>query len=235
MTTNGETTTEGTTGPESMAGVGTHEVVLDLFRQFVPAPAKIADLAAGEGAFSVKLKELGHDVRAIDASSENWKVDDIPLELKDLDGEFASSLVADNGSFDAVAAIEIVEHLENPFRFIRECAGLLKPGGLLFLTTPNVEAVNSRLIFLYTGRLNAFGAYETVRPAHITPIFKWKLEMMLDEAGFETVHECFNRYVYATGTNLKGKIAAVTGRLLSPLLKGEKGGEGRIVVARLRN
>jgi len=82
--------------------------------------------------------------------------------------------------------------------------------------------------------LNSFGAYETVRPAHITPIFKWKMEMMLEEAGFETVHEGFNRVVYATGTNRKGKIAAVVGRLLSPLLKGEKGGEGRIVVARLK-
>jgi len=218
-----------------MAGVRTHEVVLDLFKEFVPTPVKVADLAAGEGAFSIKLKQLGHDVRAVDASSANWKVPEIPLEIRDLDSEFSASVVAEHGRFDVVAAIEIIEHLENPFRFIRECAGLLKPGGLLFLTTPNVEAVHSRLIFLYSGRLSAFGAYETVRPAHITPIFKWKLEMMLEEGGFETVHECFNRYVYATGVNLKGKIAAVVGRLLSPLLKGEKGGEGRIIVARLRS
>lgn len=234
MTTSSETSSNGSAAPASMAGVGTHEVVLDLFRRFVPNPSKVADLAAGEGAFSLILKDLGHDVTAVDASLDNWKLADVPLKKTDLDSEFSKSLVAESGKFDAVAAIEIVEHLENPFRFLRECAGLLKPGGLLFLTTPNVEAVNSRLIFLYTGRLNAFGAYETVRPAHITPIFKWKLEMMLDEAGFETVHECFNRIVYATGTNIKGKIAAVTGRLLSPLLKGEKGGEGRIVVARLK-
>ncbi|MEP7147994.1 MAG: methyltransferase domain-containing protein [Acidobacteriota bacterium] len=235
MKTNDEMSTNGSDQPASMAGVGTHEVVLDLFRRFVPEPAKVADLAAGEGAFSIRLKELGHDVRAVDASSDNWKVPAIPLVIRDLDSDFSASLVEKSGRFDVVAAIEIVEHLENPFRFIRECAGLLKPGGLMFLTTPNVEAVNSRLIFLYTGRLKSFGAYETVRPAHITPIFKWKLEMMLEEAGFETVDECFNRYFYATGTNLKGKIAAVAGRLLSPLLKGEKGGEGRIVVARLRS
>jgi len=233
--TNGDENSNGAAVPVSMAGVRTHEVVLDLFHRYVPDPAKVADLAAGEGAFSLLIKKLGHEVHAIDASSDNWKVADIPLEKRDLDSEFSSSIVAKSGKFDVVAAIEIVEHLENPFRFIRECAGLLKPGGLLFLTTPNVEAVNSRLIFLYSGRLNSFGAYETVRPAHITPIFKWKLEMMLEEAGFETVHECFNRYNYATGTNLKGKIAAVVGRLLNPLLKGEKGGEGRIVVARLRS
>jgi SAM-dependent methyltransferase len=233
MSTSGKDGTNGSGAPASMAGVGTHEVVLDLFHKFVPQSVKVADLAAGEGAFSVKLKELGHDVLAVDASSANWKVADIPLETRNLDSDFAASVVSDHGLFDVVVAIEIIEHLENPFRFVRECARLLKPGGLLFLTTPNVEAVNSRLIFLYSGRLNAFGAYETVRPAHITPIFKWKLEMILDEARFVTLHECFNRVVYATGINLKGKIAAITGRLLSPLLKGEKGGEGRIIVARL--
>ena len=215
-----------------MAGVGTHEVVLELVNRFLPDKARIADLAAGEGAFSIRLRDLGHEVEAVDASSERWKVDSIPVRIADLDSEFSSELAAEGGKFDAVVAIEIIEHLENPFRFVRECSKILKPGGLLFLTTPNVEAVSSRLIFLYTGRLKAFGAYETVRPAHITPIFKWKLDMILDEAGFEVVHEGFNRTVYATGTNLKGKIAAVFGKLIEPALKGEKGGEGRIIVAK---
>ena len=215
-----------------MAGVGTHEVVLDLVKRFLPEKARIADLAAGEGAFSIWLRDLGHEVEAVDASSERWKVDSIPVRIADLDSEFATELTAAGGKFDAVVAIEIIEHLENPFRFVRECSKLLKPGGLLFLTTPNVEAVSSRLIFLYTGRLKSFGAYETVRPAHITPIFKWKLDMILDEAGFEVVHEGFNRTVYATGTNLKGKIAAVFGKIIEPALKGEKGGEGRIIVAK---
>lgn len=217
-----------------MAGVGTHEVVLELFKKFVPANSLVADLAAGEGAFSVALKGLGHRVRAIDVNRESWKVPDIPLDVTDLDSEFAESIITSGGKFDAVAAIEIIEHLENPFRFVRECGKLLKPGGLFFLTTPNVEAVNSRLVFLYTGRLNSFGPYETVRPAHITPIFKWKLDMMLAEAGFEIVHEGFNRFEFGTATTLKSKIAGVVSRLLSPLVKGEKGGEGRIVVARIK-
>lgn len=220
--------------PASMAGIGTHEVVFELIKKHLPKSGRVADLAAGEGAFSVKLKELGHEILAIDFNNENWKVPDIPLKNENFDSEFAEKILKDDNKFDAVVAIEIIEHLENPFRFVRECAKLLKPNGLLFLTTPNVEAVHSRLIFLYSGRLSAFGAYETVRPAHITPIFKWKLEMILEEAGFETIHDGFNRMVYATGTNLKGKIAAVVGRILSPLLKGEKGGEGRIIVAKLK-
>lgn len=212
-----------------MAGVGTHEVVLELVKKMLPSRSLVADLAAGEGAFSIRLRELGHDVRPFDLSDDHWKVPDMRVEVANLDAEFGSAFA---DQFDAVVAIEIIEHLENPFRFVRECAKMLKPGGLLFVTTPNVEAVSSRLMFLYTGRLKSFGAYETVRPAHITPIFKWKLDMILEEAGFEAIHESFNRVVFETGTNFKAKIAGVVARMLDLVVKGEKGGEGRIVVAR---
>ncbi len=221
--------------PVSMAGIGTHEKVLELIKTYLPQPSRVVDLAAGQGAFSVQLKNLGHDILAVDFSDENWKVPEIPLKLENFDSEFAERILTDDNKFDAIFAIEIIEHLENPFRFVRECAKLLKPGGLFFVTTPNVEAVHSRLIFLYSGRLSSFGEYETVRPAHITPIFNWKMEMILDEANLEPIFEGYNRYVYQTGTNIKGKIAAIVGRLLSPFLKGEKGGEGRIIVAKLKN
>jgi 2-polyprenyl-3-methyl-5-hydroxy-6-metoxy-1,4-benzoquinol methylase len=216
-----------------MAGAGTHDAVLELIRRLLPEPASVLDLAAGQGAFSVKLRELGHDVRAVDVTPDNWKAADIPLAVANLDSEFASSVSSTGERFDAIAAIEILEHLENPFRFIRECSKLLKPGGLLFLTSPNVEAVSSRVMFLYTGRLIGFGAYETVRPAHITPIFKWKLDMMLDEAGLGIVHESYNRVHPGSNGSIKPTIAALIARLLAPVVKGEKGGEGRIVVARL--
>jgi 2-polyprenyl-3-methyl-5-hydroxy-6-metoxy-1,4-benzoquinol methylase len=223
----------GNTAPTEMACTGTHDIVFDLLKKYLPEPSRVVDLAAGEGAFSVRLKTLGHDVTAIDFSDENWKAPQIELGLQNLDSEFAEKILAGDNKFDAVVAIEIIEHLENPFRFARECAKLLKKDGLLFLTTPNVEAVKSRLIFLYTGRLLAFGDYETVRPAHITPIFKWKLEMLLGEAGFEIVEEKFNRELFAE-RNYKMKFTAFAARMLSPFVKGEKGDEGRIIIARLK-
>ena len=219
--------------PVSMAAAGTHDAVLELIRRLMPAPGNVLDLAAGQGAFAVRLRQLGHNVGAVDVSRDNWKAADIPLTIANLDSEFASSVASTGERFDAIAAIEIIEHLENPFRFVRECSKLLKPGGLLFLTSPNVEAVSSRVMFLYTGRLIGFGAYETVRPAHITPIFKWKLDMMLDEAGLEIVHESYNRVHPGSNGRIKPTIAALIARLLAPVVKGEKGGEGRIVVARL--
>jgi 2-polyprenyl-3-methyl-5-hydroxy-6-metoxy-1,4-benzoquinol methylase len=228
----GDMKSDATGLPASMAGVQCHEKVRELISRFLPEPSLVADMAAGEGAFSIILSEMGHKVFAVDADRANWKANGIKLHNLDLDSEFAERIPSIDNRFDAIVAIEIIEHLENPFRFVRECGKLLKPGGLLFLTTPNVESVQSRLIFLYSGRLSFFGAYETVRPAHITPIFRWKLDMILAEANFEMMHEDFNRHVYASGSNLKGKIAAVIGRLIEPFLKGNKGGEGRIIVAR---
>jgi len=56
-------------------------------------------------------------------------------------------------------------------------------------------------------------------------------DMTLDEAGFEVVTSV--SIVYATGTDLRGKLAAAVGRMISRLLKGTKGGEGRIIMAKL--
>ena len=221
-------------GPVAMARTGLHDRVIELVKEHFPKKARIADLAAGQGAFSVRLRDLGYEITAIDGFSEAWKVPDIELKIQNLDSEFAAEIVADDNKYDAVIAIEIIEHLENPFRFARECAKLLKPGGLLFLTSPNVESVHSRIIFFYTGRLNSFGAYETVRPAHITPIFKWKLDMLLDEAGFTAIHEEFDEEIFVAGTNFKIRLSARIARLIAPFLKGSKGGNGRIVVAKLK-
>jgi SAM-dependent methyltransferase len=219
--------------PEAMAGRETHEKVEELVSEFEPSPAAFVDLGAGQGAFAHRRHRLGHVVVAADGDPGNWRLNEIPVLKVNFDEPFSSKF--DGRRFDAAVAIEIIEHVENPFAFLRETARILKPGGLLFLTTPNVESVASRLIFLYTGRLSNFGAYETVRTAHITPMFRWKLEMALDEAGFERVADGFNRTGYRTGENVKSKISGIVGRIIEPMLKGVTGGESRILAARLKS
>ena len=88
--------------PASMAGVGTHEKVFELIKTYLPEPSLIIDLAAGQGAFSVQLKNLGHDVLAVDFNNENWKVPDIPLKLENFDSEFAERILNGDNKFDAI-------------------------------------------------------------------------------------------------------------------------------------
>lgn len=221
--------------PQAMTMEEVHKKVYDLVRKYLKQPSKVIDLGAGQGAFSQRLEKLGHKVLAIDGDKKNWKLPQIDFREVDLDSDFAES-IGSVEKFDAVVAIEIIEHLENPFGFIRQCAKLLKSGGLLFVTTPNVEAINSRIMFLVKGRMIYFDENATMRPAHITPVFTWKLNMALDEANFERIHDEYILHSFNLGThNLKGKLSGILSRLAYPFVKGNKNGESRIVAARLNH
>ncbi|MGB4076289.1 MAG: methyltransferase domain-containing protein [Minisyncoccia bacterium] len=62
----------------------------------------------------------------------------------------------ENASFDALTSIEVIEHLENPYHFLRECARIVKPGGILILSTPNPDHLFNKISFLLRGRFYRF-------------------------------------------------------------------------------
>ncbi len=217
-----------TENPKAMVYDRVHDSVFELVKKHLAKSSEVVDLGAGQGAFSLRLRQLGHSVLAVDADKLYWKLTDLEYLELNLDSEFARTI---NRKFDAVVAIEIIEHIENPFSFVRECAKLLKPNGLLFLTTPNVEALNSRLLFLFKGRLHLFDEWTTIRMAHITPIFKWKLDMCLDEAKFKVLEISSGKQVFNLDSTLKGRLIGILARLTRPFVKGNKDGEGWIVVA----
>jgi ubiquinone/menaquinone biosynthesis C-methylase UbiE len=62
----------------------------------------------------------------------------------------------DDATFDAITCIEVVEHLENPFHFLREAARILKPGGVFIVSTPNPEHIWSRISYLTRGKFHRF-------------------------------------------------------------------------------
>lgn len=57
----------------------------------------------------------------------------------------SSELEAEEGSFDVVTAIEVVEHLIDPVATLRRLAALLRPGGLLLVTTGNAEPFRNQM------------------------------------------------------------------------------------------
>ncbi len=129
--------------PEHAAAPNTHNRVLELVKQYFPDAqgVKVCDLPCGAGMFSARLAQLGMNVTAVDLEAvEPFYFDktrrlladaNLPLPFKD-------------GEFDALVSIEGIEHLENPSFFVRECARVVKPGGLVILSTPNVDSYRSR-------------------------------------------------------------------------------------------
>lgn len=72
----------------------------------------------------------------------------------------ASELHFPDESFDAVTLVEVIEHLPDQARAIREAVRVLKPGGLILLSTPNAECqpwlFDERVRFLARRILNKF-------------------------------------------------------------------------------
>src|SRR5262245_60062333 len=114
-------------GPRAYAD--THAVALSLLAQGNEAsPAgtlrRALDLGAGRGELSTSLAIRGYDVTAVERYPQQFQAK-VPLVDADLNEPFPFAAA----TFDTVMAIEILEHLENPRRFLRELSRVLRPGG----------------------------------------------------------------------------------------------------------
>ncbi len=113
----------------------------------LPRGAQVLDAPCGDGALAGKLKGAGFRVVGVDLESaaRDWLGAD--FRAADLN----RPLPWPEASFDAVFSVEGIEHLENGFGFVREVHRVLRPGGALVLTTPNVVSLRSRVRFLGSG------------------------------------------------------------------------------------
>lgn len=82
---------------------------------------------------------------------------------------------------DVVAAVETIEHLENPRSFVRELARLARPGGWLIVTTPNQVSLLSKLTLVLKNEFNAFRSSNY--PAHLTALLPVDLMRIARECG----------------------------------------------------
>jgi 2-polyprenyl-6-hydroxyphenyl methylase / 3-demethylubiquinone-9 3-methyltransferase len=101
----------------------------------------VLDLGCGGGLASAPLARMGGAVTAIDASQEAIGAARAYAEQSNLDIAFrcatAEALVEERAQFDLVVALEIVEHVADVGAFLTAAAALVKPGGLLVLSTIN--------------------------------------------------------------------------------------------------
>jgi 2-polyprenyl-3-methyl-5-hydroxy-6-metoxy-1,4-benzoquinol methylase len=107
---------------------------------------------------------------------------DLDARIRWIEGDLNNPLPVPPASFDTIVAAEVIEHLENPRAVCRELFRLLRPGGMVLLSTPNNESWRSLVALLFRGHFVAFG--ETSYPAHITAVVRKDLERILIEAGF---------------------------------------------------
>jgi SAM-dependent methyltransferase len=178
----------------------THEDIFEKVAQYIPRGSRVADIGAGAGAFSMRLLDAGYEVTAFDLAPEDFKVNGVMCLRCDLTDEKSLDSLASSfrGYFDAVVSIEVLEHLTDPWRLVSFSKALLRKGGYLFVSTPNILNRLSRVYYLFKGRFYMFEfdyeaylrgnvAFGGPRTGHINPVSEPELEYIFKHCGFRTI------------------------------------------------
>jgi SAM-dependent methyltransferase len=99
----------------------------------------------------------------------------------------AGTIPLPDASADLVVCAETIEHVENPRLLVRELVRLVRPGGFVFVTTPNQLSLASVLCLLGRGQFQWFQKAPGLYPAHITALLPIDLERIAVECGLEQV------------------------------------------------
>lgn len=156
------------------------------------------DIGAGRGELILLLKDaMVVTSHGCDYHPERFEGDSISIKQIDLNHQ---ELPYSDASFHLVTCSEVVEHLENYRALIRQAYRVLKPDGLLILTTPNVLNMKSRVRFMASGFFNLFGPLPMLNDklystnGHISPIPSFYLGHGLNTAGFCDLHFTVDKF-----------------------------------------
>ncbi len=150
------------------------------------------DISAGWGHLIRRLKARKPDL-------ESWACDfKLMPDLGDIPGKEADlnkgDLPFEDNSFDLVTCTEAIEHIENFRVATREAFRVLKPGGLFFVSAPNILNLRSRWIFMTRGLYEFFDAVPTAESMgdnawmrHISPNTFFHLAIAMHDQGFRDI------------------------------------------------
>lgn len=102
------------------------------------------DIGCGGGLLCEPMARLGATVTGADASEKNIKIAQTHAEQSGLEIDYratpAETLAANGEQYDVVLNMEVVEHVADVPLYLKSCADLVKPGGLMFVATINRTA-----------------------------------------------------------------------------------------------
>jgi SAM-dependent methyltransferase len=149
---------------------GLHAALLPIVQSLgLPSQARILDVPCGSGAWLSRLYGAGFvDLWGTDRDADNFLARDIAHFIAaDLNKE---SPFPQGVAF--VTMIEIIEHVENPYRLVEMAERALAPGGWLLITSSNIDSLRARLRFLIRAQLPHFerGLRAPIKEDHVHPI-----------------------------------------------------------------
>ncbi|MDR3154239.1 MAG: class I SAM-dependent methyltransferase [Deltaproteobacteria bacterium] len=171
--------------------------LLEVFRTLSPAPpdkAKWLDYGCGLGSLVRYGRERGVNIFGCDPYGAAAGKGKLPEDGRYLDPYILAREDLQREGFDYVTAVEVIEHTADPVAFLGEIRPLLKPGGVLFLTTGNAKPFRNKF---------TRWSYAVCPDIHVSFFEPETLALALEKAGFRPE---FRGYVKGFTEIIKYKI-----------------------------
>ncbi|MBE7442733.1 MAG: class I SAM-dependent methyltransferase [Flavobacteriales bacterium] len=148
--------------------------VLDEFEKFRKTN-KMLDVGCGPGLFLIEAKKRGWEVYGTEFTDKQLEY----LKNKGINtlkGKLTNESFEDN-MFDVIISSEVIEHINNPVEEMQQFHRLLRKGGLVYITTPNFNAIERYLLK---------GDYEIIEyPEHLSYYTPTTIDLLLTNNGFK--------------------------------------------------
>lgn len=148
---------------------------LSMIRRHMPS-GRLLEVGCANG-FFLNAARMSYETTGVEPSRSAADYARTKLRL-DVPAATLAEAKFPDASFDAVALIDVIEHLPDPLAMLCETARITKPGGVLYLVTPDVNSLSALVL----------GArWWGLRPAHIYYFSRATLGAMLAKAGYTVV------------------------------------------------
>jgi 2-polyprenyl-3-methyl-5-hydroxy-6-metoxy-1,4-benzoquinol methylase len=149
--------------------------ISDRLEEYLPSKGRVLEIGAGLGGTLDGFRQKGWSVVGVEPGQ--WCCD----YAKDRHGlDLICATFQDAGlqpeSFDAVLLLHVIEHIDDPFKALREISQLVRPGGYLVLETPRYDTLTFRILK---------GRERSVMSDHLHYFTRKSMLAMCRDAGFE--------------------------------------------------
>lgn len=142
-----------------------------------PGRPRLLDVGCGEGEFLAEMQAFGWTVEGIDPNSEAVALAQargVPVRQGTL-----TEMSLSPASLDAITFRLVLEHLRDPAAVLEACRRALKPGGILWIATPNLDSEGHRIFREHWIHLQP--------PRHAVIYTPGSLSRLLADSSFEVV------------------------------------------------